>query len=97
MNHNRYNNNEGSFLTFVVGALTGAAAVMFLDKDMRNKVENKLLEARLKGEETVEQAKSKVEETRDKLEDKAQEKLSQTQDKLDERKARRENNPNNNT
>ena len=62
MSHNIYHNSDNSFLTFIVGAIAGAAAVMFLDKDMRTKVE----ETRDKLED---KAQEKLSETQDKLEE----------------------------
>ncbi len=88
--YDEYNNSSNSFMTFVMGAVAGAIAVMFLDKDMRAKVETKLQDAKSVAEEEVEKVKTKAMRMRDDIEDKAEEKLVEAQEKIEENRANRE-------
>lgn len=74
-----HNESQSSLFTFVVGALTGIAAIMFLDKETRGRVEERLLEAKSAGEKGFEQAKRKVI-------DMADEKLSEAHELLEDQK-----------
>jgi hypothetical protein len=80
----QYENESRNLMSFAFGAAVGVAAILFLDRDMRAKVVNKLMEARDMGEEQIEAAKNKAVQARDTLAAKTDELLLDAHERLSE-------------
>lgn len=83
-NQNETNNMLASFL---LGAIAGVAAVVLLDKDMREKVEDTLSDVKAKGEDELDRAKDQFKRIKDKGHDEIEAKLAKIQDLIDEIKS----------
>ncbi len=74
--NNGQNTPEGPMMSFLFGAVAGALAVIFLDKDMRNKVENKLYD-------TTKKVKDTAFDLKDQAQDQVKGALDAAQDKIE--------------